>query len=66
MRILTLGEQGRDAEADKLLRETLDIQRHVLGIEHPDTLKSMTNLASVLYNEGRDPEAEKLYRNSQS
>ena len=52
--------QGRYAEAEKLDRETLDIQRRVLGIEDPDTLRSMNSLASVLDEDGRYAEAEKL------
>jgi tetratricopeptide (TPR) repeat protein len=43
-------------------RETLDIRRRVLGPEHPDTLKSMTNLGGLLTAEGQLPEAEKLNR----
>jgi tetratricopeptide (TPR) repeat protein len=53
---------GQPAEAEKLLRETLDIQRRVLGPEHPDTLLSMGNLAHFLTENGRYTEAEKLYR----
>jgi len=35
---LTLREEGHNAEAERLFRETLDIQRRVLGSDHPDTL----------------------------
>jgi hypothetical protein len=55
-----LREQGHYPEAEKLERETLDIQRRVLGPEHPDTLASITQLAATLYYEGRYSEAEKL------
>ena len=33
-----LQSEGQYAEAEKLVRETLDIRRRVLGPEHPDTL----------------------------
>ena len=57
-----LDDEGHYAEAEKLDRETLDIQRRVLGPEHPDTLMSMNNLATVLEHEGHYAEAEKLDR----
>jgi tetratricopeptide (TPR) repeat protein len=34
----------------------------MLGEEHPDTLQSMTNLGRAIRDQGRDAEAEKLYR----
>jgi len=40
--------------------ETLDIRRRVLGPEHPDTLKSMSNLGEVLIRQGRYAEAARL------
>jgi hypothetical protein len=45
-----------------LYRETLDIERRVLGAEHPSTLMSMAHLANVLSDEGHYAEAEKLQR----
>jgi hypothetical protein len=36
-----LGQEGRYAEAEKLDREVLDIERRVLGPEHPTTLKTI-------------------------
>ncbi len=53
-----LWEQGHYAEAEKLQRETLDMRRRVLGPEHIDTLTSMSQLATILYNEGRYDERE--------
>jgi hypothetical protein len=41
-----------------LQRETLDIQRRILGLEHPDTLRSMNNLANTPAHESHDGEAE--------
>ena len=58
----TLKEVGHYAEAEKLQRETLDVRRRVLEPEHPETLDSMSRLASILYDEARYAEAEKLGR----
>jgi non-specific serine/threonine protein kinase/serine/threonine-protein kinase len=52
--------EGRLAEAEKLRRETLDIQRRVFGPEHHDTLWSMAGLAYTLEREGRYTEAAEL------
>ena len=41
--------QGKYAQAETLDSQTLEIQRRVLGPEHPDTLRSMNNLA-IVYN----------------
>jgi len=57
-------ELGRYAEAEKLLRESLDIWRRVAGPENwwvPNTTK---DLARVLSLEGRHAEAEKLARDA--
>jgi tetratricopeptide (TPR) repeat protein len=59
---LTLSRQGRFADAEKLLRETLDIKRHVLAPEHPSILSSMGSLGMVLTRQGRFAEGEKLLR----
>ena len=55
---------GEYAEAENLQRRTLDIQRRVLGPDHPDTARSINRLAGTLVSEGRNTEAEKLYRES--
>jgi tetratricopeptide (TPR) repeat protein len=57
-----LNEEGRYDEAENLHRETLDVQRRVLGPEHRGTLESMRNLANDFAGEGRYSEAEKLQR----
>ena len=38
----------------------MDMRKKLLGAEHPDTLTSMTNLASTYKSQGRWNEAEKL------
>ena len=54
--------ESRYAEAEKLFRGTLDIQRRVLGPGHPEMLRSMPMLAFTLIQEGRYADAEKLLR----
>ena len=41
-------------------RELLDVQRRVLGAEHPDTLYTRSNLAASLNGQGRHAEAEQM------
>jgi serine/threonine protein kinase len=49
-------------EAQSLLERALEIQRRVLGPRNPDTLRSMSELATVVDREGHPVEAEKLSR----
>ena len=58
----SFSDEGHNADAERLDRETLDIQRRLLGPEDPDTLNSMSSLAGILYREGHNAEAEKLFR----
>jgi len=44
------------------MREVIDIQRRVLGPEHPDTVRSVGVLAWNLKTQGHYAEAEKLLR----
>ena len=39
----------------------METRKRVLGLEHPDTLDSMANLASTYRNQGRWKEAEELF-----
>jgi len=55
----SLGLFGR---AHDLLTRAVETRRRVLGADHPDTLKSMAELASTLLEEGQDVESEKLQR----
>ncbi len=43
-------------------RELLDVQRRVLGPEHPDTLATKSNLAASLLGQGKRAEAEQMHR----
>ncbi|KFA54494.1 hypothetical protein S40293_09980 [Stachybotrys chartarum IBT 40293] len=45
--------QGRWTEAEQLEVEVMDIRKAKLGPDNPDTLTSMANLASTLWNQGR-------------
>jgi non-specific serine/threonine protein kinase/serine/threonine-protein kinase len=55
----SLGLYGR---ADALLTRAVETQRRVLGLNRFETIKSMNNLAWVLYQEGHYVESEKLQR----
>ena len=50
-----------DGEAEPLYVKTLEITKHVLGKQHPDTLKSINNLAILYWSQGRYDEAAPLY-----
>ncbi|KAL4733122.1 hypothetical protein BDV11DRAFT_210457 [Aspergillus similis] len=43
-------QQGRWKEAEELEVQVLEIRKQVLGPEHPDTLRSMANLAHVWHS----------------
>ena len=45
---LVLSRQGKYGEAEEMHRQALALKETVLGKEHPDTLRSTNNLASVL------------------
>lgn len=51
-------DQGKHGAAEELLRDVVDVQSHVLGVEHPDTLRSRSWLAVVLNAQGKYAEAE--------
>jgi len=55
---------GRYDEAEKLQRDTLDIQRRVLGPDHPDAAMSTYNLGGIALQKGKPDEALSLLRNA--
>ena len=57
-----LHAQGKDDEAEPLLREMLEVQRETLSDRHPSTLNSMTCLGVVLTNKGNFAAAEPMLR----
>ena len=55
-------EKGEYEVGEMMLRELLKEGEKVLGPEHPHTLTSVSNLASVLQSQGNYDEAERLNR----
>ena len=53
---------GKYAEAEQIARQALQLMEKVLGKEHPDTLRSMNNLALILNNQGKYEEAEQIHQ----
>jgi tetratricopeptide (TPR) repeat protein len=59
---IVLFQEGHSAEAEKILRETVDTERRVFGTEDPGTVKAVINLTTTLSSLGRYGDAEKLER----
>jgi tetratricopeptide (TPR) repeat protein len=59
---VVLQVQGHSAEAEMLQRQALEGRESTLGPKHPETLRSLDNLASVLRDRARYDEAEELQR----
>jgi eukaryotic-like serine/threonine-protein kinase len=57
-----LYREGRDAEAERLIRTTIDAQSRILGPRDPSTLESRDHLARILLRQAHYAEAEKLER----
>ena len=53
---------GLYSRAQTLQQKAVEIRRHTLGPESPETLKSMSALALIFYAQGRYAEAETLQR----
>jgi hypothetical protein len=51
---------GTYAEGEALESQALEVQRRVLGLEHPDTVSSMLVLALAYQSKGRYADAESL------
>jgi eukaryotic-like serine/threonine-protein kinase len=56
------GEQGKQAECLRLLKQVLELRQRILGSEHPDTLATMHDLAGSYWHGGEFAESEALYR----
>ena len=54
-------DQRNSAQAEALDSQVLEIQRRILGPEHPETLHSMNNLAQDYDDQGKFATAESLY-----
>jgi tetratricopeptide (TPR) repeat protein len=59
---LVLRDQGKYEAAEEMNRRALEGREKVLGVEHPDTLNSVSNLALVLQNQGKYEAAEEMNR----
>ena len=57
-----LNDWDGSSEAEKLLHESFESSRQVLGPEHPTTLRTMSTLGALLIKLGRLDDAEKLLR----
>jgi tetratricopeptide (TPR) repeat protein len=57
-----LGAMGRHPEALERLRKALSLRERVLGSDHPDTAKTLHNIAGIQYQVGRTSEAEASFR----
>jgi tetratricopeptide (TPR) repeat protein len=55
-----LYSDGQYSESEHFIVRVIEARKRVLGEEHPDTLASMNNLASMFWNQGRWKEAEDL------
>lgn len=58
----TLIRLGRYDEAEKVIRETLDIEGRALGVDHPETALSTYNLAVIALHKGKPDEALTVLR----
>ncbi|KAH0565003.1 hypothetical protein GP486_001601 [Trichoglossum hirsutum] len=54
--------RGEYKTAEKVVRMSVEVSEKVLGLEHPDTLTSISNLGSVLERQGKYEEAKKMNR----
>jgi tetratricopeptide (TPR) repeat protein len=57
-----LGMQGKYEAAEGMSRRALEGGEKVLGVEHPNTLTSVNNLAIVLRDQGKYKAAEEMNR----
>ena len=54
--------QNKLAEAEPLISRALHIHEEVLGARHSDTATSLSGLAGLLLVQGKQTEAELLFR----
>jgi tetratricopeptide (TPR) repeat protein len=57
--LMLMGEYGR---AEQMERSAVMTREEVLGLEHPGTLSSVSQLGSVLLSQGKYDEAESMHR----
>jgi tetratricopeptide (TPR) repeat protein len=61
---LVLRDQGQYAEAERLFRRVVAMDRRVLGERHPTVAIVLVNLANVLQRSGDYPGAVAIYRDA--
>lgn len=59
---IKLENEGKLAEAEKMLQEALQLSRKIFGDDHLTTLRHMRNLAKTFECQFRDTDAEKIFR----
>jgi tetratricopeptide (TPR) repeat protein len=57
-----LGESGKSFEAEKYLKQVIEIDKKHLGTEHPEYARAIANLGQVYTQQGRFSAGEELYR----
>ncbi|PIE03472.1 MAG: hypothetical protein CSA81_01960 [Acidobacteria bacterium] len=62
LKALSLSKLGRFEESERLFEEIVDIQKQILGEEHPDTLASLGNLGIQKIELGKYQEAETILK----
>ena len=55
---MVLGERGKLAEAETILRKNVEIRRRSLGADHPGVATALNNLAGILKEQGKLSEGE--------
>jgi hypothetical protein len=58
----SLLKQGKDAEAEPMLRRLHEVRMRVHGAEHTDKLTTAADLAMSLFGQGKYVEAERIER----
>ncbi|KAK1973196.1 Tetratricopeptide repeat-domain-containing protein, partial [Colletotrichum cereale] len=56
-----LYDRGRWNEKEPVDEKTFSIRQRILGERHPDTIRSMSSLATTYHAQGRYDDAEKIY-----
>ncbi|KAL8367322.1 hypothetical protein RB595_009171 [Gaeumannomyces hyphopodioides] len=55
-----LHDRGRWRDKEPVAQKVHELRKKILGDKHPDTLRSMRNLAATYHEQGRYDEAEKM------
>lgn len=57
-----LKSEGREADAEPLIKRSLAIREKALGRDHPDVARSLNNLADLYQRQGRYADAEPVFK----